>query len=369
MKNRCTGKLLVIAIAAIAFSCSNEKVVEAPTDNNDLALSFSTYIGNPTLRASTTDLGILKDNRGGFNVIAWKTDEDDWSATSHEASPDFMPIGTGGTGVSVLWDNPVTGAWNYSPTKYWPGKYDGTHYGKVTFFGFSSALGTSIVSNLAASAIASPSFTVTIPNGVDDQKDVIADMLADRTYANTNSGNVKFQFDHILSKIGFSAKLAAVYTDATVTVTDLTIVYTANAIKNEGTYTFATNNTQTSNWTSLTGSMSGDGYILTSGSITLDNTASLTPSNLSGTDKFLMLLPQTTAKGNLTAQLTYTVKTGSDPGIKYYIEAPLPGVTWLPGKEYTYTFNLTLNPVIFDVSTDVNVWANATNQPATTDVK
>ena len=50
--------------------------------------------------------------------------------------------------------------------------------------------------------------------------------------------------DHLLSQIKFQAKLKAQYTGATkITVTGFKLSFATNKIKNAGTYTFNTNNT------------------------------------------------------------------------------------------------------------------------------
>jgi hypothetical protein len=354
--NKCTSsKLLILAaiVAMVFTSCSNEDVINTTeATGEELALGFSTYVGNSTLRASVMDKDALQAK--GFHVLAWKTDGASWSGSA--SAPDFM------NDVEVTWNG---SAWTYNPIKYWPGKYDGTNYGKVSFFGYAPA--TTGVAAAAGTATTNPTITFTTQDVAANQVDLVADMLLDEYYT-SSSKTVKFQFEHLLSKIGFSAKLDAEYADTEVKVTGLTIKYVDDAIKKDGIYTFATDNTVATIW-GAPGTqtyMSDDDEILTSGSVVLDNSASLA---LNANDKFLMLIPQTPEADYMIAELSYTIKTGND-WVSYTIQASLPEVTggWLPGKQYTYTFSLTLNPVIFDTAITVSEWADGT-QPGDMEIK
>ncbi|MDR1369008.1 MAG: fimbrillin family protein [Dysgonamonadaceae bacterium] len=340
---KCTGKLWMIAtIAAMTFaSCSNEEVIDTPATGEELALSFGTYVGNSTLRASATDLLALKASGAGFYVLAWETGATLWASYPVPATPNFM------NDVNVSWSG---SAWNYSPVKYWPGKDGSGNYGKVSFFGYAPK--TSSVA-VAASGGSDPEITFTTPDLAADQIDLLADVLTDLTYNTSpmNLGKVNFQFEHLLSKIGFNAKLAAQYTDATVTVTKLEITYAANKIKKDGIYEFLADS-----WTPTGLTMSGTDPVSGASdiSVTLNNSSSPTASAIDN-GNYLILLPQATAANDITAELSYTVTNGGTPK-NYTIEVGLPAVTWLSGKQYTYTFNLTLNSVVFDPNITVDNW-------------
>jgi hypothetical protein len=347
---KCTGKLLMIAaVAALTFaSCSNEAVIDASdAAGEDLAIGFGTYVGNSSLRAAVTDKTALQGAGAGFYVLAWQTGGLNWSAYTPTATPNFM-AGASNVGVNVTWGG---AAWEYTPLKYWPGKYDGTNYGKVTFFGYAPKTSDVVV---ATSSGSDPKITFTTQDAASNQVDLVADMLPDQTATTISGGKVKFEFDHLLSKIGFNARLSAQCSGATVKITGLTIKYKSSTITKGGSYLFTETNTAGTIWTVDPSSyMTADDAISTV-SVTLDNSASPTASAIDN-GNFLMLIPQTPAAGDMVAELKYTVEVGSETQ-SYTIQALLPSVAWLPGKQYTYTFVLTLNPVIVDVDTNVNAW-------------
>ncbi|MDR1369299.1 MAG: fimbrillin family protein [Dysgonamonadaceae bacterium] len=356
MKNKmtkCTGKLwMIAAIAAMTFaSCSTEEIMDTPeATSEELALNFSSYVGNPTLRASEMSQNSLKST--GFNVIAWKTEAANWDAASHATTPDFMPVGST-KGVAVLWGSD---RWSYTPVKYWPGKYNATDYGKVSFFGYSPV---SAVTSLETPEDANPKLTVTIPNANADQKDLVADMLPNQAY-NTSYGRVNFAFDHLLSKIHFAAKLAYDYGDnVEVNLTKLSITYVENQIKNTGTYTFTETNTGTGLWSLGTTYMSGTDVIFTAGEGAGPELSHTPYPPLEFTEIYnLILLPQAAPASGMTASLSYTVTTDGAT-IPYSVFVGLPAITWLPGKQYTYIFNLSLNSVEFDTEITVGGWTDA----------
>jgi hypothetical protein len=349
--NKCTSsKLLILAaiVAMVFTSCSNEDVIDTTeATGEELLLGFTTYVG----RASVMDQDALRAT--GFQVLAWNTGGINWENwTGNKENSNFM------TDQDVSW-NTGNGAWEYSPIKYWPGKYDATNYGKVSFFGYAPA--TIGVTEAKGTNGANPTITFTTPATAAGQVDLVADMLPDLAYGN---GDVKFQFEHLLSKIGFAAKLADEYANTEVTVTGLKIKYITDKIKNNGVYTFTETNTAATIW-GAPGTqtyMSDDDEILTSGSLVLNNSTSLA---LNANNQFLMLIPQTPATGDITAELSYDITTsdgtdGRSETVKYTIFIKLPSIAWQPGKQYTYTFSLTLNPVIFDTNIGVADWDDET---------
>jgi hypothetical protein len=152
-------------------------------------------------------------------------------------------------------------------------------------------------------------------------------------------------------------------------VTSLQVNYTDSKVKNSGTYAFNTNGTNAEvaegNWTTGTSYFTGNSN---SGALMASASAALTTAvtQLNDAGKYLMLIPQTTTgAGDLTVKLTYTIKTGSDPAVTYPITYPIPATTYDLGKQYTYNFTLTLNPVVFDTNLTVAGWEDGT---PTTDI-
>ncbi|MDR3118219.1 MAG: fimbrillin family protein [Mediterranea sp.] len=348
--------LSVWALTAVA--CTNDAIINL-VENSGQEIGFSTV----QTRSAVFDKTKLQGTGYGFSVAAYTQGEvTSWSTFMTNpglpATPDFM------NNTQVSWS---TDKWTYSPIKYWPGKIDGTNYGHVTFF----ALGGRELTDLTIaynSTSKVPEYTYTTPATATDQEDLVADVLFDESWS--GGKKVKFNFNHILSKIGFTAKLDKDYADTELKITKLQVEYTANKVANSGTYTFETNGTTSDavqgDWATGTTYLSGNSGELQK---TSPAPAALTTSEVQQNDdtKFLMLIPQgPTTAGDLTVKLTYTIKTGTGTGetVTYPVTYQLPVATYEKGKQYIYRFTLTLNPVEFDTDLTVAAWDN----PTTTDL-
>jgi hypothetical protein len=241
--------------------------------------------------------------------------------------------------------------WTYAPVKYWPGLVDGTNYGRVTFFAWSAGTGATLSGNTLPGT---PTLTYTVPDANASQKDLVTGMLVDKTA----SGDVKFTFKHVLSRIGFAARLAEQYPAATVKVTSLKVKYAANTVESKATYTFGDGDDADGTWTFPTAgnvymSHAGDEVVNAAGE-TLDNDATPQTTPLNDAGKYLMLLPQSVNDDELTVEMAYTITTGGQP-VNYTTAIPLPAVTWGQDETITYMFILTLNEVTF-AGVTVNPW-------------
>jgi hypothetical protein len=272
--------------------------------------------------------------------------------------------------TEVTYDaTPDPNVWKYTPVKYWPGKVDGTNYGRVTFF----ALGGLAKGDMAITYDAShlPVFSgYTTPAAATAQKDLVAAVKFEQFWSTDKK--VSFTFKHILSKIGFTAKLANTYPGATVKVTDLQVVYADNKVTNTGTYAFDTTKGATDDadelgsWTSSsTFPSDNSGKLFAASDIEVTSIDSDDPDDLNDTDRFLMLIPQTTTDvGDLTVKLTYTITVGTET-VTYPVAYKIPAnTTYAGGTQYTYNFTFTLNPVVFDpANIAVDTWTTSTNVP------
>ena len=351
------GKLSFAAVAAtlllLAVSCVTEEVyTPQAAENGTVPVSFtSVSVGT---RAGTTTLGSLKTG-AGFRVFAWETGTVEWDAYNDEsrpANPNFMPL-TAGNGVSVTWS--ANNKWNYTPTKYWPGKISGADYGKLTFFAYAPAKGDETgVTGVTTTADATPKLAFTTPATAASQVDLTADALYNQDYT-TNDGNVPFTLKHLLSKIGFEAQLSAQYAGVTaVTLDELTIHYTSDKIKSAGVYTFPDANDADGAWVLGSTYMAGDDKIVTTAVALSTNPAEATSLNQSG-DNYLMLLPQATGEGDLTVSIKYSVtETEQEEAEKYECTTLLPALVWEQGKQHTYTFRFLRNEVF--IVTNVVPW-------------
>jgi hypothetical protein len=293
----------------------------------------------------------LKSRPTGFMVKAYKHAQTDWTDDARTAT-DYMS-------AQVTWSGSTsTGSWTYSPTKYWPGD-------KVSFFAYLPSLNSMVITFAPAEAAGEDSkLYCTMPSLYSGQIDFIVDAEYNLT---GESDKVTFKFDHVLSRIGFKAKLKNDYAPATVTMSGMSFTY--NGVKVSGTYTFNSgtytgSNKDPINW-NVDGGQPGlpyDNYLVTS-SATLSSIESLDISatlNAYGMARYLMLIPQENPDNTAYVEVAYTIKypEGSDhpdvtvpsvatPDNRVY----LPKTTWEPGKAYTYTLYIAgPREMIFHVS-------------------
>lgn len=335
--------LFIAALSLVVLAgCSSEDKVGTLVAKSDNAITFGTYVGKQT-KASIMDDTQLQST--GFNVIATYTSEKDWATAGATTAPNFM------------YDQAVTYAdskWSYTPIQYWPNEQNETgDLGKVTFFAYSPKT-TGITTISEKSAKGAPTIKLTVSDDIDKQIDLVADMVTDLTKTNTtidgvtvNAGTVKFKMDHLLSQIKFQAKLKAQYAGATkITVTEFKLSFTADKIKNEGTYTFSTDNTKSSIW-SLGTTTHKTAIEKTDLNAELNNTATPTATDLLNP---MFLIPQTYTTGDITAVISYTVTTAAGE-VNNVKKIDLPVVTggWIPSKKYLYTFEIELQDVTVGV--------------------
>jgi hypothetical protein len=257
----------------------------------------------------------------------------------------------------VTYDNANT-EWDYSPVKFWPGLItDGSGYGHVTFFAYGGKASGDLAISLTTSGNY-PKITHETPPAADQQVDLVADVLFDEYWGDANGNAVKFTFEHILSKIGFKAKLADTYSGIDeVKVTSLKVKYGSAVIKgadynfNTGGTSHAPGSWQTTGATNFTGTDDSGELVSTSG-VTLNHSTAV---QLNEAGKFLMLIPQTTVTdGDLTVELEYKVTVNSEPEKTYKGSYAIPAREYAIGTAYTYTFNIVLREVVFDATIDVS---------------
>ncbi|MDR1881158.1 MAG: fimbrillin family protein [Prevotella sp.] len=340
--------VLLAGVILLSVSCSDENFVK---ESSGGAIAFNTDVTAaselPT-RASVADLSKLQID--GFNVSAFSTGTSGWSSSGATATPNFMYA------QPVSWNSDH---WEYSPLKYWPDKADGTNLGKVSFFAWSPA---SAGTPSLASAQGAPTLTITVTDDNASQVDLIADMLTDKS---RDGGAVNFAFDHLLSRIGFMARLDEEYADATVQVTSIKIKYIGGKVANTGVYTFNTDNTASTIW-SLTAATASSMTTSDTGDRITESALTLTTANqrANDADKYLMLLPQTVQTGDVKAEVTWTVTTTNPVATETNTKTlDLPAQVWLPGKRYDYKLVISLTDVVFD-NTIVNPWGDDCMCPA-----
>ena len=197
-------KLLVIALAAISMAaCMNEETTMLPQGD---AISFdSAFIDNATRAAA--DPSIKTATLDGFNVWGFVKEYD----------------GTIFNGTEV---KKADGVWSYQGTQYWvpnqpfyfaalaPMKSDDTNWDVTLATGEAAKLGLGTVS-------------FTNVNGTEDL--LYAKEMMQSKGINEDNGPVKFQFQHLLSKVKFTFTNGFPTETASIKVTDVKMEVPAQA--------------------------------------------------------------------------------------------------------------------------------------------
>lgn len=315
--------MMLLAIAAMV-GCSKSEVVDNPNGDGNTPIKLKTFVGKAVKAAETTT-----DNLTSFQMEAYTT-----TAAYPGADAPTSFISSAVTTPS---------SWTYTGPQYWPQSL------KVSFFAYAPTTG---VTYAAPAAAGWPSFTYTVAETEANQADLI---VAQRTSqdATSNGGSVALTFNHALSQILFKAKCASADFTAVVKTIEL------SGIQNEGTYTFATSETE---GTAIEGSWSGvkgaEGYAyLTNG------TAAITSAGeaITGTNGALMLMPQTLTGAKLKVVYTVTIGSGdSEQSFDVTKENVELAGTWAPGMKYTYDLTLVSDATAISIVPGVNTWTTGT---------
>lgn len=205
-------KSLLMAITALLMAgCSQNEIMEVRQDTNS-ALNFSVYTGVSTRGqdvSTTTMQGACDEtNYGGFGIMAYYTGSKTWDEmvanSPTELKPTFM------FNQKVTYDKTNT-AWTYSPVKYWPNDPNA----KVSFFAYapyeSNETGSRVgivTSKITETGTPKINFTLKPADKLDKMVDLVVATDKDRSQT---ADAIQFDFEHILSKIAFKAKLGADY--------------------------------------------------------------------------------------------------------------------------------------------------------------
>ena len=340
----------IAAMAALTLvSCSSDDL-NSLSDNSSKneAISFDGYLGRSAVavngsRGSVLDINALKASTEVFGV--------------------FGNYSTGGQKFGAnLFDNlqvkysSADKKWTYSPLKYWPTQ------GHIDFLAYAPYNAGKVKDTYCLDFTVSP----TIP----EQKDLLYAKAVGQTMAN-NSGakKVKFQFEHALSRLGYSVKLKGTCSsDATIKLKKITLAgsapETTTGTTTEPTGAFHKTGTidlSTGNWTPTSDKQAFKWFSAeTPGSqpITFTSAFNTSTSNktYTNTDKeYLFVIPQNFSQdGNtLYVIVEYTIQyTGVTEPItnKVYKQ-----ITQNFEKGKAYMINLTIGrPIEFDA--DVTEW-------------
>jgi hypothetical protein len=358
-----------------------EEALDPPAGPEDEAnaIGFDTFLDRVPqngIKPLATTVGIDELKGQGFMVQAYQHGMNYWNVWTDDArtaTPNFMRDQT------VTWSGsiPTPGTWTYSPIRYWP--RTSANWYRVSFFAYSPSTVTFVHAG-AEDENKNPKLHYIMPTSYSTQTDLIVDVMYN-TRGDENGGKVKFNFDHVLSRIGFQAQIPESYYGATsITITSLS--FNSNKLYVSGTYTFnsstvsyssSKNNKALSNW-DVTGASTATTSTYLFYNLATPIMLTDKPLNLAEYDtphRYLMLIPQENAFEQAYVQVSYTIHypPGSDPSIQSNTtRAYLPPIpSWEPGKAYTYTLNIAPRAVIVDVN-KVEDWSNWKDNPIPIDV-
>lgn len=387
----------LIACAALTMTgCSNDEINAPQQSQGNNAIEFSTYLGRNAQgsRGTETNDVSIKSKNGGFGVLAYYTENANFSADTNK--PNFM------------WNQKVTysnSAWSYTPVKYWPTKVGD----KVSFFAYAPYVenGNNNVIVLSGNSVAgAPTATITLPDDPSKTIDFVAAVQMNKTHDNSASANnnVSFTLKHEMTRVKVQAKLdKSVYSDTD--AKHKTFVVIKNVKFNDkgqfyksGTYTFSTDDSKRGTWattdnataysldlnkvmkketikvTDAKGESGSGDYQKGEDGIKLVNTD---PVSLFKDDQYLFLIPVANLiDGKATATIEYDIVTeDSRLAVGYSCTnatktVKLPAGTLQQGKSYNYTFIINLDEIVLDATVeqwDETASGNDINVPYTPD--
>lgn len=346
--------LLFAAVMAVALSssCSKNEVVENPIDPSN-AIGFGTYVGTATKAAVEDSF----ENGDVFVIDAYYTAQKNIAGSGATLTP-FMQNQKVTAAVS---GNPAATTWSYSPIKYWPNNDND----KVSFFAVTNATSVSPIDdfNALASGSATPSFTVTNAN-----TDI---MVASVLNQKKTTEAVKFEFQHTMSQVNFSAKTTNTFDDTkdntTINITSLKVEYGATTYTG-GTFTFANNGTKVGSWVfdSTTTARTADEFKATGGVSNVGIGTDLVTVQAANSPITigvpLMILPSNNASYDVT--VVYEVTTEDDSDSTNANDSTIPNTCTFKiapksmNTVYTYNLEIGLEAVKVTGEISTNGWGN-----------
>lgn len=345
-----------VLIAQLVLSGCAGEAVEETSSSSASEINFDAYVGrNASTRSDVTDIKFLQSGawNAGFGVFA-RYGNTHLMDTEH-----------------VTWR---VDHWGYDHIRFWPSS------GKVDFYAFAPyspqvRMG-SLPPELAGKAdINSPNTYIDFPSNL-SPVDLVWANQPNQTAPKSPNSKVKFQFKHALVRLGFDITANQILEEKGAVITvDKVILYGAN--ETSGIFLMAGYlNLKTGDWVPYnnnfswfytwtpTGKVDGkndeqlkiDGPIYKLSASQLDNN---TPSIANEKDSYIFIIPQP-MPDYFNLKITYTVEQGKfkeDVTVYKDLRKVLPEDPFgVRGKAYTFHFKLSLDPVDFKVTTDVENW-------------
>lgn len=242
--------------------------------------------------------------------------------------------------------------WTYTPLQYW------LPQGHIDFLAYAPYEDGKTLTNNC--------IDFTVAGEVANQKDLLWANAANQTKANTSDAGkkVKFQFNHALSRLGYTVKLNHAYSDATITLTKITLAGSSDgktgAFHTKGTIDLS-KPSSTGLWTPST-SDAKQNFDWFTGTQNLTTDAS---DSKNSEANYLFVIPQdfsASTSYNLYVIVEYTIKgyKGVETQMTNKVYQKLEK-NFEQGKAYTINLTIGLTPIEFDA--DVTDWKPADGTP------
>lgn len=333
----------IAAMAALTLvSCSSDDLNSlSDTPSKNEAISFDSYLGRSAVsvngsRGSMLDKIALQKPEEGFGVFGNYNEANDVEFGSNWFD-----------NVHVTYSSTDT-KWKYSPVQYWLPQ---GHIDFLAYAPYDSKYDKKVTKD-------NQKLEFIVSSTIKDQKDLLWANATNQTKANKP---VTFTFKHALSKLGYTVKLNNAYSDATFTLTKITLAGSSNGAENAFYTTGTIDLSKTSSeglWTTSP-SDAKQKFDWFSGTQTLATTDYKNPDA-----DYLFVIPQdfsASATDELYVIVEYTIEgyKGVTTPMKNTVYQKLEQ-EFKQGKAYTINLTLGLTPIEFNV-TSVEVWAD-TNQ-------
>lgn len=346
-----------VLIAQLVLSGCAGEAVEETSSSSSSEINFDAYVGrNASTRAGINNIDSLKGNKwySGFGVFA---------RYNHNGK------------ISSLMDNEqVTweeNHWKYTNTRYWPNE------GTVDFYAFAPYKPkVELVSPYSNSNKADSTYYIEFTSSTAPVDLVWGAQIGKKAPISPTDSKVKFQFKHALARLGFdiTANQDLKKNDVIITVEEVKL-YGDSIDENKGAFDITGYlNLKTGVWDSIVGDVNSRAvYTWTPTGSEHGTSFKLSASQLDHTcekienapNSYLCIIPQVKYY-SFYLQITYKVKQGdfeekvkvrknlrdvrNPPGVSN------PSFSFEIGKAYVFHLKLSLDPINFNVTTDVVPW-------------
>ena len=337
----CMAMLASAAMSSLG-SCSSDELLDGTNKLPGNAIAFNVTQQGALSRGTETNSGNFQNRIQDFQVWAYF----DKAATGTGVTPGGLYVGDSHTiGTKVNGDS--NGAWSYDDVtkqQYWPATTAPLNFQAITPYAHSSFT-IENTPDVADPKLAHVTANVTVPTAVADQQDIMF-AKADGQTRETNSQTVGLNFQHGMSQVVFSGKLASDKIEATVHGIEIHNLHNTGKVGYMGTNAELQAQTTGEAGTTFAAGLVDNPVVNSSSQATV----------LSAADGALFMLPQTVAKWTTTAKnpvptseadanhnsylkVTCTVKDKASGVVLVNngsIYIPLE-VNWQQGKKYSYT--------------------------------